>query len=98
MYGFHKILLCINRVMGFLGGPVVKSLPGNAGDVGLILHVVEELSLCTTIEPAPLSQGSATREATAMRSPHPRAREQPPLATTREEPEQQRRPSTAKRK
>ena len=36
MYGFHKILSCINHVMGFLGGPVVQSLPAKAGDVGLI--------------------------------------------------------------
>ena len=34
MYGFHKILLCINYIMSFLGGPVVKSLPANAGDMG----------------------------------------------------------------
>ena len=34
MYGFHKILLCINYFMGFLGGLVVKSLPASARDMG----------------------------------------------------------------
>ena len=37
-----------------------------------------------------------TREATEMRSPYTATREQPPLATAREKPTQQWRPSTAK--
>ena len=41
------------------------------------------------------SLGSAPRDAAAMRDPHPTAREQPPLAATREKPALQRRPSTA---
>ena len=43
----------------FPGGPVVKNLPANTGDTGLILirgkdpHVTEQLSLCaTTTQPA----------------------------------------------
>ena len=44
----------------------------------------------------PQSLCSATREATALRSLCTIAREYPPLATTREEPEQQQRPSIAK--
>ena len=43
------------------------------------------------------SPGSATREATEMRSPCTAVRQQPLLATTREKPAQQRRPSTAKK-
>ena len=60
----------------FPGGTVGKSPPANAGDTGSspgpgkILHTVEQLSPCaTTTEPALQSPYSATREATAMRSP-----------------------------
>ena len=36
----------------FSGSPVVKNLPANAGDVGLIPSATELLSLCaTTAEP-----------------------------------------------
>ena len=41
------------------------------------------------------SPSSTIKEAAAVRSPHPAAREQPPLAATKK-PAQQRRPSTAK--
>ena len=53
---------------------MVKNLPANIGDMGLIpgperFHV-EQLSPCTTTtEPALCSPGAATREATAVRSP-----------------------------
>ena len=33
--------------------PLVKNLPANAGDVGSIPHAMEQLSPCTTPEPAP---------------------------------------------
>ena len=55
---------------GFPGGSVVKSLPANAGDMGLILgwgkipHASEQLSLgATSVEPVLLSPGAATTEA-----------------------------------
>ena len=80
---------------GFPGGSVVRNLPANAGDVGVIPELgrfplaTEQLSpYTTTIEPALQSLGamtaeahmlqipcSATREATAVTSPHTTARE-----------------------
>ena len=50
------------------------------------------------LSPDNLTPSSATREATTMRSPCTRTREQPLLAATRGKPMQQRRPSTAKNK
>ena len=44
------------------------------------------------------SPGATTTEATATKSPHTTPREEPLLAKTRKQPEQQRRPSTAKSK
>ena len=35
---------------GFPGGLVVRHLPANARDMGLIPHAMEELSSCTTID------------------------------------------------
>ena len=53
------------------GGPVAGSVPANAGDVSSIpglrtkmLHFMRQLSPC-----------SATKEDTAVRSPHPTTRE-----------------------
>ena len=43
---------------GFLGGPVVKSLPSNAGDLGLIPHQGTRISHAT----GQLSPCIATRE------------------------------------
>ena len=44
----HERLIIQER--DFPGGPVVRSLPANAGDMGLIPgpHAVEQLNLCTT--------------------------------------------------
>ena len=53
------------------GGPVVKNLHANAGNMGLkkIPHAVGQLSLCTTAtEPLLKSLCSATREATRIKS------------------------------
>ena len=54
------------------------------------------LSLCATTNEAhaPQSPCCTTGEGTAVRSPHTTAREQPPLAKTREKPAQQWTPST----
>ena len=47
MYGFCRILLCINYFTGFPGGPAEKSLSASAGERGLVpgpgrsLHVME---------------------------------------------------------
>ena len=58
------------------GGSVVKNPPANAGGMGSIPDrrkiscAVKQLSPCTTAtEPVLYSPRSATREATAMRSP-----------------------------
>ena len=43
-------------IWDFPGGPVVKSLPSNAGDMGSIPHAAAQLSPCTaTTEPACLN-------------------------------------------
>ena len=75
---------------GFPGGPVVKNLPGNERDMGLvpdwgtkIPHATEQLSSHAMQLPTPSSE---TREATTMRSPRTATREQPPLTATRETP------------
>ena len=53
---------------GFPGGSVIKNLPANAGDTGLIPiwkipHAVEQLSLCaTTTEPVLQGPGTAGLE------------------------------------
>ena len=59
-------------MLGFPGGPVVKNLPCNARDTGLISGLGrsympwEQLSLCvTTIEPSLWSLGTATTEPTS---------------------------------
>ena len=77
---------------------------------GKILHAVEQLSPCTTaVETCALEPGShwsppvleptsATREATAVRSPCPITGEQLLLAATTEKPGQRWRPSTVKNK
>ena len=70
-------------MQAFSGGPVVKSLPANAEDMGSILgpggfHMPPKLlSPCATTTEAygPWSLCSETREATAMRSPHMPTRE-----------------------
>ena len=95
---------------GFLGFSVVKNLPGNAGDAGLIpgpgrSHMAWTDSQCAaTAEPAscnywalsPCGWGSATRAATAARSPHITATDQPEPAETRDKPTRHPRPSTTK--
>ena len=65
----------------FSGGPVVKSLPANAEDMGSILGPG---GFC--MPPKLISPFSTAREATTMRTPHMPTREQAPLATTRESP------------
>ena len=50
----------------------------------------------TTKANVPRSLCSATREATVLRSPHTDAREEPPLATTREKPAEQQRQHSQK--
>ena len=69
---------------GFSDGSVVKNLPANAGDTGLIpdlgrshmlwnysAHVPRLLSLCSRAqEPQLLSPHAAIRETATMRSPH----------------------------
>ena len=50
----------------------------------------------TTKATVPRSLRSATREATALRSPHTDAREEPPLTTTREKPAEQHRQHSQK--
>ena len=97
--------------IGFPGGSVVKNLPANAQDSGLTpdlrrshilqsnkVHAPQLLSPCAATPEVcmPQSLCSTIREATAMRSLCTIARVYPPLATTREKPEQQQRPSTVK--
>ena len=78
---------------------------------GKIPHAAEQLSSCATAtEPVLQSPGAApteahvpqspcsTREATAMKSLRTATGDEPPLATTREKPTRQQRPSTAKNK
>ena len=73
------------RTSGLPGCPVLKNLPANAGDTGLIprlgkiLHVAEQLSphAPTTEAWAAQSLCSATREATAMRSLHTSMKSRP---------------------
>ena len=36
MYGLKTIIVCVTSTLGFPGGAVVKSLPANAGDAGLV--------------------------------------------------------------
>ena len=89
-------MMLFPKVRSFLDGSVVKNSPSNVGDMGSIpdpgrshmpqnksVHVLQLLSLYST-----------TREAIAMRSPCPTAREEPLLATPREKPAQQQRLST----
>ena len=61
---------------GFPGGSVVKNLPAKAGDAGLIpdpgrSHRLQQLSPCTTTEPALQCPGAAPAELTCCdrRSP-----------------------------
>ena len=77
---------------GFPGGPVVKNLPAEAGDIGFdpwsrkISHATGQLlSLCAW------SLCSATREPTAMRSSHTTTKSSPPRRNQRK----QQRPSAA---
>ena len=72
------------KLTGFPDGSVLKNLPANTGDTGLI--------------PDPGCPCSATREDTAMRSLHIATKEGPSLATKRGKHVQQRRLSTAKSK
>ena len=101
----HGIITIGNAKMlkrDFPGGPVVKNLPANTGDVDLIPdprtripHAIGQLgSHATTTEArAPLRPCFTTREATTMRSPC--------TTTTRESNKvlaRQQRPSAAKKK
>ena len=70
---------------------MVKNLPAKAGDTGLIpglgrSHVLWRATKpsTTTSEPVLPSPCAATREATAMRSPHTTAKSSPPLCATSE--------------
>ena len=68
----------------FLGGPVVKNLPANAGDTGLThglgrIHM-PWISWACGPQPLPLRTldiGMATRDATTLRSQHTASRESP---------------------
>ena len=72
----HWIAHC-RLLKDFPGDPAVKTLPANAGDVGLIpslgtkiLHRLEQLSLGTTAAEACVPRaGALQREAAATRSP-----------------------------
>ena len=78
------------NVKSFPTGPVVRNLPANVWHtqvqplVGKILCAMRHLSprAATTEAHAAQSLCSTTEEATAVRSPHTAAREQPPPATT----------------
>ena len=61
MYGFCKILSCVNYFMGFLGGPVVKRLPVSAGDMDLIL-VQEDLTCRVTTKSMHHNYGACALE------------------------------------
>ena len=64
-----------------------------------IPQAVDQLSLCaTTVEPVLWSLCFALREATAVSMLHTTTKSSPLLAITSEEPTQQRRPSTAKKR
>ena len=96
---------------GFPGGSVVRTPPANAGDTGLIpdparsphaaeqqSHAPQLLSLCPRATEACVSESScSTREAAAMRSPSTVLDSSTCLPQLEETPEQQQRPSTAKR-
>ena len=74
---------------GFPGGSVVKNPHANAGDMGLIPDPEDPTCLrtsspCITLKPVLESPGTATAEATTMRSPPTATGEQPLLATTKE--------------
>ena len=92
-------------MLDFPGGPAVKNLPANAGDMGLIpdpgrFHMPswneacgpKLLSPCSRahepclLRPRAWSPCPTAREATAVRSLSAAAREQPPVAATRESP------------
>ena len=90
---------------GFPGGSLVENPPANEGQTGSIPGPKIPHMPRSNWAHAPQllkSEGpwasALQREATAMRSPHAAAEEQPPLATTREKPAQQQRPDAGKTK
>ena len=74
----------------FLGGSVVKNLPANTGDVGLIPGPGRSHMSRNNETPVPqlLSLSSESREATAMRSPSTTIRKWILLSATGESPVQ----------
>ena len=81
----------------FPGDSLVKNLPANAGDTGLIpglgisQHAMEQLSLCiTSSEPVLHNKGNHHNEKPAHHSWRAA-----PIATARGKPAQQQRPSIA---
>ena len=69
--------------MGFPSDPVVKNTPANSRDVGSVPGMGPHMQWATKQAPGSLRLCSATREATAMRSPHTETRVAP-LTATRE--------------
>ena len=99
-------LVDIKKAEGdFPGGTVVKNPPANAGDTGsspglgrsymLWSHEAHEPQLLSLRVWSPCS---ATREATAMRSPRTAAKRRPRSPQLEKAHEQQQRPNTAKNK
>ena len=96
-----------NKVQGFPGGPLVKSLPCNAGDTSSIpgpgrsLNAAEQLShnywahVPQRLSPAHL-ESELHREATTVRSPHTMLENSPHLLQLEKTCTQQSRPGTAK--
>ena len=80
---------------GLPGGPVVKSLPCNAGDTGSILDLRRSHMLQSNQASVPqlLTLRAETREAAGMRSPHTATRAQPPTLQPEKARMQQQRPS-----
>ena len=81
----------------FPGGPVVKNLPSNAGDAGLITgwgtrfpHAARQLSPCaTTTELAGLNKRACVPQTTELMRPGactPQLERENPHTTTREKP------------
>ena len=76
----------LRGLLDFLGGPVVKNPPANAGDSGSIpgpgRFQMEQLSPHATATEAHAIQSlsTTTREATTVRGPHTAAAEGPQVA------------------
>ena len=75
-------------VRGFLGGPVVKSLPCSAGDTGSILDLGRSHMLQSSQASVPqlLALRAEMREAATMRSLHTATRAQPPTLCNQRKP------------